>query len=324
VAGFFSCHPPDITMVGILTFFTNPTAFYRSLETSDRLKRGMAILSLSILTSIGLSFLYYGWKVSYEIFLPNPIPLELPTLKIDYLIMSNLTSIFITAVILLGVGRIAARLTRARHVGLKSYMSAIFHGFILLALVNTASAPAILYAPNEVVYVVGAEMENVAFFNVTVDGVVRPSGEAVHISRDVLTVSHVDVGRFWANGTRVVSNYVNSRQLAEVLNSTTPFVRFSGVMGHEAEISEMDVRNIVFDHYITRRTVLGEVLVLSETAIINSVSGINSIRNIVWRALLAISMAWSLRALHNVSKKTAVIVTVLTYLILANLAPSPF
>ena len=226
---FLAGSQPGIIMAGITTLFTNPTAFYKSLETSDKLKRGLAILFLSVLTSIALSSLYYGWKVSYEIYLTNPIPLALPSLKIDYLIMSNLTSIFITAVILLGVGRIAARLTRTRHVGLKSFMSAVFHGFILLALVNTASAPAILYAPNEVVYVVGAELENVVFFNVTVDGVVRPSGEAVRISRDVLKVTHVDVGRFWADGTRVVSDYVNSRQLEELISSTTPLVRFSGV-----------------------------------------------------------------------------------------------
>jgi len=311
-------------MADILKIFTNPTVFYRSFETSDRLKRGVAILFLTILTSIILSLLYFRWKVSYEILLPNPIPLEMPSLQLDYLIMSNLTSIFITAVILLGIGRLVARLTKAKHVGLKNFISAIFHAFLLLAVINIASAPAIIISPNETIYVVGAEMEDVVFFNVTVEGVVRPSGEQVRLSSDVLTVSHIDVRRVGADGSQVASAYVNSQQLAEVLKSTTTLLRFSGVAGRGVEIEEMEVTNVGFGDYVSRRTILGEVLVVGENPFIYSISGINIFRNIIWRILLAVSMAWSLRVLHNISRKVTITTMVVTYLILANLVPSPF
>ncbi|MEM3096294.1 MAG: hypothetical protein QW756_03415 [Nitrososphaerota archaeon] len=313
-------------MTGIHTMLTSPIAFYKSLENVDSLRRGVAILSIATVSSIGLSLLYYRWKVMYEIFLPNPIVLNLPVFSTDYLIMSNLTSIFITAVILIGVGRLAARITRSRQVGLKNFISAVFHCFLLLTIVNTASAPFILQAPNEVVYVVGAEMENVVFFNVTATGVAATSGDVIEVREEVMSVSHVDVERVRADGSRITSAYVTERELEELIDSTRSVIRFSDVTAQGLIVDKMEILRLEFGDYVVRRTALGEVLVVSggDGPYIASLSGINTVRNIIWRALLALFLALSLRALHQVSRKTAAAVLVVTYLILANIVPTPF
>ncbi|GBC68842.1 hypothetical protein HRbin01_00528 [archaeon HR01] len=313
-------------MAGISKLLQNPPMFYKSLESDDRIRRGILVLALATSSSIILSLIYYQVKTVYEIFLPSPISLDLNVLHTDFLIMSNLTAIFITSVVLIGVGRLAAKIVRGKDVSLKAFVSAIFHSFFLLFILNVVSAPLILAAPSEKVYVIGAELENVVFFNITLTGY-TPSGEMVNITRDVLTVSRLDVERAATDGTRISSSLVDRKRFEEIIQGSASNITMTGVSGAETELDHVRVVTLAFDDYVARRTVLSDILVVSEGVdlpYLATLPGINTVRNIVWRVMLVLGLYWSLRALHLISRKVSIPVAILSYLILANFVPAPF
>ncbi|MDW7977706.1 MAG: hypothetical protein RMH74_02760 [Candidatus Caldarchaeum sp.] len=305
-----------------LKLLVKPLHFFESVEKTS-VKTGLIIFSAAALSQIIASLVFLNFKTVYEVALGEYSLVELRLFRLDYIVMSSLTTVFVALVIHVGVGRILGRLTGRNTPPMKTFINAVFHVFIILAAVNISYAALASTAQPETYYVFGFELTDVVFYNVTLT-YTNSAGENVSVENSILYAKKANVSRVHSDLKPVKTGAYTAEEVAKILAETrlravllqpsSPPYRLPEKL--EAGVflfNDVDAKNIVL-------TSVGAVREGSGTFLVQ----LSLLRNTAWRVLLSVYLGLCVYVLHRTSKKAMFLVMAASYLASTNLVPSLF
>ncbi len=302
------------------TLLIKPRTYFTSLETHSTVKKGLAILSLAAITQM-LSTLYYlRGKTTYEIAL-GQYSVEIRLFGLDYIVMSSLTTIFTALVILLGVGRIFGRFLGRTSPSMKTFINAIFHLFIILAVVNALFVAFAAPAPAEEYYIFGVELTDVVFHNVSLSWI---NAEKLRVSIEVpiLYARKANIIRVHLNQSAVKSGGYTAEEINRLLAETRlEATLFQPSAPPNILPQTIELETLTFEDLEAKNIVLTSVAAVKEGSG-TYLAQLILVRGIVWRVLTSAYLGLCVYFLHATSRKVSLLVMVLSYLAVTNLVPT--
>ncbi|MEM4354463.1 MAG: hypothetical protein QW470_06925 [Candidatus Caldarchaeum sp.] len=309
--------------MGLLTFFSHPSRFFTSLESQLNVKKGLTIFSIAAVSQILVSLYIVSYKTVYEVALGEYSMAEIRLFSPDYLVMSSLTTVFVALVMLVGVGRIMGRLFGKSSASMKTFINAVLHLFIILAIVNIVYVAFAAGAPSERYYVFGVEFTDVVFHGAKLVWTGSEGGKT-GVEADILYAKKADVARVHQNQTPVASGVYTAEEITSLLRTTQlkatltqpsapPHALPEKIAVESLSFTSLNAKNVVLTSVAAVRGEPGAFLVQ-----------LSLVRNVSWKALTSVYLGFCVSALHNTSRKMSPFVMLISYLVLTNLVPALF
>ncbi|MEM1943225.1 MAG: hypothetical protein QXO30_04840 [Candidatus Caldarchaeum sp.] len=306
-----------------LTLLVKPHQFFSLLESVSSIRKGLTIFTAAAITQILAGLVFLSFKTVYEVGLEAYSLVEIRLFRWDYVVMSSLTTVFVAVVVLVGVGRILGRLFGRQAPSMKTFINAVFHVFLILAVVNSAYVVLASASPPEKYYIFGVELTDVVFYNVSL-GYTDTAGEKVLVENSILYAKQANISRVYADTKPVrtgaftaeeVSRIMAETELRAVLYkpSSPPYTMPETVEASSLNFDDVEAKNIVLTSVAAVRDEPGTFLVQLSLA-----------RNVVWRVLTSVYLGIAVYVLHKTSRKVMFIIMLAAYLASANLVPSLF
>ncbi len=303
------------------TLLLKPRTYFTSLETHSTVKKGMAVFSLATLTQALASLYYLSSKTTYEIALGQYSVVEITLFGWDYIVMSSLTTVFVALVILLGVGRIFGRFLGRTTPSMKTFINAVFHLFIILAVVNAIFVVFAAPAPAEEYYIFGVELTDVVFHNVSLSWI-NTDNVRVSMETPILYAKKANITRVHFNQSVVQSGGYTAEEINRLLDETRLEAKLFQPSAPPNTLPQtIEVETLVFKNLEAKNIVLTSVAAVKEgpgTYLVQLIL----VRGIIWRLLTSVYLGLCVYFLHSTSRKASLLVMVISYLAVTNLVPT--
>lgn len=309
------------TIMSPFTLILSPSRFFQQIGLGGYTRKGLAVFAAATLSQV-MASLVYSSKVLYEVALGPYSLAKISLFRIDYLVMSSLTTVFVNLVVLVGVGRILGRFLGKAYVPMKVFITAAMYLFTFLALVNVAYTGLAYTAPSEKYLVLGAEFRDVVFYDVRL----RWFNESVvnEVEAPILYAREAAVNRVFINGSSVKSGAYMVEELESILKSTS----LKTVLRQPQAPPHKLPSTIVVEDFSSSGVEAKNTVLTSVAAVLNEPGAflvqLGLVRNFVWRALMSIYLGVAVQALHKTKTITTLLVMLLAYLSVTNLVPVLF
>ena len=310
-------------MAEILKILSRPSDFFADEERINDTRTSLIIFGLAMATTSLIAAYYYSEKVIYYLELGELSNIPIQLLSVDYIIMSRLAYLFLAALIVLGVGRVFARLVNAERATVKAHLNVVFYSFLVILVMNLVSLPVILAYPVQQYGIVGASFDTVSFINASIVAEDVASGFNVSASSTLITADRMDVKYINELGQPVKWSELNSTEVKQILETRLPsvYLHNAKIFTYGDKVFNLTVSKLSFGEMKFRRTIDLERVLLNKEDIAGNRAAVTIelmgafIPFITWIWFVAVN-AIGFRAIFKVSGGKAIMFALFSFIVL--------
>jgi len=310
-------------MAGIIALLTNPNKFFSDERSIQNTKKSILVFGASIATTALISAYYYSEKVKYYLELGDLSNIPVQILSLDYVIMSRLAYLFMASIIVLGVGRIFARVVNASHTDIKRHLNTVFYSFLVILVVNIASSPVVLSYPVQKYGIVGVSFEQVFLSNATLIGGTLDGKIDIKVNNTLIIAEKLDIKYFDRMGNAVKWSELTTEDIKTILENYKPRIILydAKILTYGDRVFNITAEHMSFGEIKFKRTLDIERVLLNKEEIAENKSNIMIelvgavIPFIAWIWFISVN-AIGFKTIFQVSRRSAIAFGILCYIVL--------
>jgi len=263
-------------MARVFKILVKPSEFFADEEKINDTKTSLVIFGLAMAITSLVSAYYFSEKVIYYLELGELSNIPIQLLGIDYIIMSRLAYLFLASLIILGVGRVFAKLVNAERASIKLHLNVVFFSFLVILIMGIISTPVILAYPVKQYGIVGASFESVSLLNADIAAEDMETGFKVEASSTLIIADRMDIKYLNESGYPIEWGRLNSSQIRKMLELKKPKVYLSNakVYAYGDRVFNLTVSQLNFEEMKFRRTINLERVLLNRDEITSDAAAV--------------------------------------------------
>lgn len=290
------------------------------IDASKDIRKALFVFAASALSQIIASLYILQFKTTYEIALGPYSKVELQLFRLDYIVMSSLTTVFVALVMFVGVGRIFGRFLGKKHASMRTFLTAFLFLFTIFTVINAVYLVSAAVSKPEKYYIFGAQFTDVIFQNASLTWV--EDGVKKTVESQILYAKKANVTRLTSTNKAVETGAYTADEVVRIIETTTLYTTLQQPSAPPHSLpDQINAERFEFADLVAKNVLLTSVAAVKEQpgAFLPVMS---LVKNFSWRFLMSFYAGLFVMHLHNTSRKSAILVMVFTYFATTNFVPA--